>query len=92
MTIAHRMFRNNSCRIFFLFVATVFLIIGCGGFSSEVVRVTAVEKDPYQGLKKDDVAKIERLRKTISEREEGNDNLSSLVGKTPNYTVAEYLR
>lgn len=94
MTTAHRMFRTNSRRILYLFVAavSVFLIIGCGGLSGEVVKVTEVSKDPYKGLKKDDVARIEQLRKTISEKEEGSDNISSLVEKTPNYTVAEYLR
>ncbi len=94
MTIAQRIFRNNSFLILFLFVATVFLIVGCGGIGGEVVKVTEVGKDPYQGLKKDDVAKIEQLRKTIIEKEkEGDgDDISALLEKTPNYTVAEYLR
>ena len=88
MTTDKQMFRNISRRIIFLLIATFFLLAGCGGFSSEVVSVREVEKDPYKGLKKDDVAKIEQLRKTISTSDQGSDNISSLVGKTPNYTVA----
>lgn len=68
------------------------LFIGCGGIESKVVRVTEVEKDPYQGIRKDEMAKIEQIRRTISEKEQKSDDMSTLVEKTTNYTVAEYLQ
>jgi polysaccharide export outer membrane protein len=89
---AHRIFRTRVCKPLLMLAAVVFLTAGCGGIGGDVVRVTEVAKDPYQGLKKDTVARIEQLRKTISEREGDSDGLSSLVQKTPHYTVAEYLR
>ena len=69
----------------------VLCLIACGGIDKDVVRVTEVAKDPYQGLKQGDVAKIEQYRKVIIEADQGG-NLATIVEKTANYTVAEYLK
>jgi polysaccharide export outer membrane protein len=86
--------KQKRFRVGLLWMAACLLLLAGCGAGGEVVKVTEVAKDPYQGLKKDTVARIEQLKKTISERErEGeSDGLSNLVQKTPNYTVAEYLR
>lgn len=72
------------------------LLLGCGGIDGKVVKVTDVEKDvekdPYAGLKKEDVKKIEELKRSITTRkDEGDATVTSLLGKTPAFSVPEYL-
>lgn len=85
-----RIFDNHSYRFLLLLLLAFF--IGCGAPDSKVVRVTEVAKDPYQGISKDEMVRIEQIRRTISETGRKDEDISSLVGKTPNYTVAEYLK
>ena len=66
-------------------------VFSCGGVDREVVRVTEVVKDPYQGLKQGDVAKLEQYKKAISAADRGSE-ISTIVEKTANYTVAQYLQ
>jgi len=75
-----------------LAAAGLILLLACGGLDNEVVRVTEVAKDPYQGLKQDDLTRLAQLRKTIIRKDENGEKLSALVEKTPSYTVAEYLQ
>ena len=83
--------------------AACILLVSCGG-GGKVVKVTDVDKDPkadlaeqgkdpYAGLKQEDVRKIEELKRSITTRKEDSEAtvISGLLGKTPSFTVAEYL-
>ncbi|MDP2839394.1 MAG: hypothetical protein Q8O11_04995, partial [Syntrophales bacterium] len=81
-----------------LLMAACFLfLLACGGVDSRVVKVTDVEvaKDLYAGLKRDDVAKIEELKRSITQKDAGKDAggvaVEKLLDKTPTFTVTEYL-
>jgi polysaccharide export outer membrane protein len=79
-----------------LLTAACFLfLIGCGGVDGRVVKVTEVEKDLYAGLKRDDVAKIEELKRSITQKDAGKDAVGvaveKLLDKTPSFNVTEYL-
>ncbi len=51
-----------------------------------------IEKDPYEGLKKEDVKRIEELKRTITaQKDESDAMVTSLIGKTPSFSVSEYL-
>lgn len=67
------------------------LLLACGGIDGRVVKVTEVGKDLYAGLKKDDVAKIEELKRSITQKDPGDAAVTDLLGKTPSFTINEYL-
>lgn len=72
--------------------ACCLLFLACGGIDSKVVKVTEVEKDPYAGVKREDVKKIEELKRSITQqKDEGDPTITSLLGKTPSFSVSEYL-
>lgn len=69
---------------------------GCGGGAGgDVVKVRDVEvvkNSIYTGLKRDDVEKLQELKKSIIvQKDDENSDVVSILGKTPNYTVPEYL-
>lgn len=64
------------------------LLLACAT-SGEVVKITEI-KNPLEGLKKEDQAKIQELKKTLGSKEDNSD-LKDLLEKTPSYTVAQYL-
>ncbi len=86
-----------------LLSAAVWLLLlwGCGGVEGRVVTVTDVRKDAglvlekglYEGLRRDDVARIEELKRNLSRKEKDSRNLAvaDLLGKTPSYSIAEYV-
>jgi len=78
-----------------LTVACFILLWACGGVDGRVVKVTEVAKDLYAGLKRDDVAKIEELKRSITQKDTGKNaggaEVEQLLGKTPMFTVTEYL-
>jgi polysaccharide biosynthesis/export protein len=67
------------------------LLLACGCLDGRVVKVTEVEKDLYAGLKKDDVAKIAELKRSITQKEMGDAAVTDLLGKTPSFSINEYL-
>ena len=72
-----------------LFVALfAFLISGCGG--GEVVHVTSVKEGELEGLKAEDIAKLEEIKKTKADKTV-DEGLSKVIEKTPHFTVSEYL-
>ncbi len=79
-----------------LLTALLFLFLtACGGVDGKVVKVTDVEvtKDIYAGLKRDDVEKLQEIKKSIiSQKDEEDTAVTSLLGKTPSFTVPEYLQ
>ncbi|MEI7671442.1 MAG: polysaccharide biosynthesis/export family protein [Deltaproteobacteria bacterium] len=78
-----------------LLMACFLLLSACVGVDSQVVRVTDVEvaKDLYAGLKRDDVAKLQEIKKNITtQKDDGDSAVTTLLDKTPSFTVPEYLK
>ena len=84
-----------------LATAGLLWLSACGGMGGQVVTVTDVRKDAgpvlekglYEGLRRDDVARIEELKRTLSqtEKDAAAAALEKILEKTPSFTVAEYL-
>jgi polysaccharide export outer membrane protein len=81
-----------------LVVCSLFLFACAGGSVGDgrVVKVTDVQiptSSVYSGLKRDDVARLEEIKKSIiTKKDEGDSVVASIIGKTPTFTVAEYLK
>jgi polysaccharide export outer membrane protein len=82
--------RGSGMRLL-LTAACFLLLLACGGVDHKVVKVTEVEKDLYAGLKHDAVAKLEELKRSITQKDTGDATVTNLLGKTPSFTVTEYL-
>ncbi len=80
---------RGTHRLPFCIVACLLLFSCATG--GDVVKVTEVQKDPYSGLRKNDIAKIEELRKTLTDADK-EPGISALLEESPTLTVAEYLR
>jgi polysaccharide export outer membrane protein len=77
-------FRNLLC------VTGLLTVCACV-VTGEVVKVTEAKKGAYAGLKEEDKAKLNEMRK--SKADEGlADNLKSVITETEHYTVEDYLR
>ena len=79
-----------------LLLTALFLLflLACGGVDGQVVKVTdvGVAKDLYEGLKRDDVAKLQEIKQSIiTKKDEEDSEVTGLLGKTPSFTVSEYL-
>ena len=73
-----------------LLAGLVLLIAACAGATGDVVKVTKVSEDPLKGLKQEDRAELEKLKKTLTTGKPV-DELSDLLQKTPSFTVSQYL-
>jgi polysaccharide export outer membrane protein len=75
----------------FLAAACIFMLLACGGIDGEVVTVTEVGKNLYEGLKRDDAAKLAEIKKSLSEKKPGDAQVANILEKTPSFSVPEYL-
>jgi len=67
------------------------LLFACAGVDEDVVKVTTVEKNAaYRGLKADEIAKVQEVKKSIAGKD-ADEGLNSLLAKTRIYDVQEYL-
>lgn len=71
--------------------ACLILLLACSTLDGEVVTVTEVAKNPFEGLKRDDMAKIEEIKKSLTQKDSGDAAVTGLLAKTPSFTVPEYL-
>ena len=71
-------------------VVSTVLIIGCAGNLGDVVSVTNVTEAELNVLDDKDLAQLEKIKKTKLDKEE-SQSLITVIEKTPNYTVSEYL-
>ena len=70
-------------------IATV-LFIGACGIGGEVVKVTTVRQGSYTGLRKEDRAKLDDIKKTRGDK--GIDgSLETVIEATRHFSVAQYL-
>ena len=69
--------------------ALLFALSACG-FGKDIVQVTAVKGDKLDGLKAEDRAMLEEIKKSTG-KEEIDSKISTVIEKTPHFTVHEYL-
>jgi polysaccharide biosynthesis/export protein len=73
--------------------ATVLLCLiltACSTTSGEVVKITEIS-NPLEGLKQEDLAKIQEMKKKLGKKEADDADLEDILGKTASFTVAQYL-
>ena len=91
---APTLFRNDRTAFVARLITAAILalfILACG-IGGPVVKVTEIEKDAYEGLKKDDLEKVKEIKKSLTEKDRPDVQLSTILKKTPSFTVAEYLK
>ena len=81
-------FRALLC--FTLFITLSLVLGGCVTSTDEVVKVTPVPVSQIGGLKSEDRAKLEEIKKTRAQ-EKMDPTLSAVLEETQHYTVTEYL-
>lgn len=72
-----------------LFIPIVFLIGACA-VEGEVVKVTTIKEGAYAGVKKDDLARLNEIKKAKGDKGM-NDNLKSAIEETRRFSVAQYI-
>ena len=70
-------------------IAMVFFIGSCG-IGGEVVKVTTVQQGSYAGLKKEDLTKLDEIKKARGGKHI-DDSLRTVIEKTRHFSVAQYL-
>lgn len=70
-------------------IAVIFFIVSCG-VGGEVVKVTTVQEGPYVGLKKEDLTKLDEIKKAIGDKGI-DDSLRNVIEKTRHFSVTQYL-
>jgi polysaccharide export outer membrane protein len=70
-------------------IAMVFLVSACS-VGGEVVKVTTVQEGSYAGIKKEDMRKLEEIKKARGNKSI-DDSLKSIIEETKHFSVSEYL-
>jgi len=70
-------------------LAMVFFVAACG-VGGEVVKVTTVREGLYAGLKKEDLAKLDKIKKTRGDKDIDN-SLKTVIEETRHFSVARYI-
>ena len=68
----------------------VALFISACSTGGEVVKVTNVQDEPYAGLKKEDLAKLDEIKKARGEMKI-DERLKNVIEETTHFSVSEYL-
>jgi len=83
------MVKISTCSHLIMTIAAVFFIAACA-VGGEVVKVTTVQEGSYAGLKKEDLAKLDEIKR--GRRDKGiNDSLKNIIEETRHFSVAQYL-
>lgn len=81
--------KRRVCLCLGQFILLTAGIIGCAT-GPDVVTVTTVNTGAYAGLKKEDLAQLEEIKK-IQEVEKIDENLKTVIAETSHFTLDEYL-
>ncbi|NVM24380.1 MAG: polysaccharide biosynthesis/export family protein [Desulfobacterales bacterium] len=83
------MVKISTCSHLIMTIAAVFFIAACA-VGGEVVKVTTVQEGSYAGLKKEDLSKLEEIKKA-SGNKGISDSLRNVIEETRHFSVAQYL-
>ena len=81
--------RLTLLRLTTAFIAA-FAMAACA-VGGEVVKVTTVKESKLAGLKEDDLAKLEEIKKARKGQQEVDTSISNVIEATPHYSISEYL-
>jgi len=83
------MIQNLSRLNLLVTIAMVFFVSACS-VGGEVVKVTTVQEGSYAGIKKEDMRRLEQIKKARGNK--GIDNsLQSIIEETKHFSVSQYL-
>ena len=85
-------FKDIKTSILLRLIITIVIVIfiAACGVGGEVVKVTIVQKGSYAGIKKEDLAKLDEIKKARGDKDIDN-SLKSLIEQTRHFSVAQYL-
>jgi polysaccharide export outer membrane protein len=70
-------------------IAIVLFISACS-VGGEIVKITTVQEGSYAGLKKEDIAHLDEIKRARVDKEIDN-NLKTVIAETEHFSVAQYL-
>ena len=81
---------DNLPRLHLIMTIAIVLFISACSVGGEVVKVTTVQEGSYEGIKKEDMKRLEEIK-----RARGNkgidDSLKSIIEETKHFSVSQYL-
>ncbi|MFC1823327.1 polysaccharide biosynthesis/export family protein [Thermodesulfobacteriota bacterium] len=78
----------KTLRFYHFFIAIALLMAACS-IGGEVVKITTVEKGTYEGLRDEDLERLDEIKKSRTDKKI-DPSLSNVIEETPHFTVAEY--
>ena len=79
---------SNPSHLIMLIVMAFFF--GACSVGGEIVKITTVQKGSYDGLKKEDIAHLDEIKRARVDKEIDN-NLKTVIAETEHFSVAQYL-
>ena len=81
---------KNSTPSHLIMIITMALFLGACSVGGEVVKVTTVKEGSYAGIKKEDMRRIEEIKRARGDKSIDN-SLRSIIEETKHFSVSEYL-
>jgi len=83
------MIKDLPCLLLVMTIAIALFICACS-VGGEVVKVTTVQEGSYTGLKKEDLAHLDEIKRARVHKDIDN-NLRTVIEETKHFSVAQYL-
>lgn len=80
----------KSCLAAMIVCGLSCVLLACGATTGDVVKITE-NKNPLEGLKKEDQFKIQEIKKTLGTNKNDETGLKDILEKTKTFTAAQYL-
>ena len=81
---------KNLPRLCLIMTIAIVLFISACSVGGEVVKVTTVQEGSYAGLKKEDIAHLDEIKRARVDKDIDN-NLKTVIAETEYFSVAQYL-
>jgi len=81
---------KNLPRLCLIMTIAIVLFISACSVGGEVVKVTTVQEGSYAGLKKEDIAHLDEIKRARVDKDIDN-NLKTVIAETEHFSVAQYL-
>jgi polysaccharide export outer membrane protein len=81
---------KNLPRLRLIMTIAIALFISACSVGGEVVKVTTVQEGSYAGIKKEDMKRLEEIKRTRGDKGI-NDSLRSIIEETKHFSVSQYL-
>ena len=81
---------DNLPRLHLIMTIAIVLFISACSVGGEVVKVTAVQEGSYAGIKKEDIRRLEEIKRARGDKGI-DDSLRSIIEETKHFSVSQYL-